>query len=324
MLDFQAYDDERLRAAINLQDAYSAWLDAKRTRHAHHGRMAWKRVSGRNYLYKLFGKAGNGRSLGPESEETHTIHDRFQQAKQQAKSQLADRSPVLETAARVYRTLPLPLIKSSAAAILQEADVRGILGREVIVVGTTALAAYQLEAAARFVGAPESTADFDLAWMAEMTPDEAVLWPALKAVDSSYTVNTERPYQARNSKANDVELLAGPAHIDTLKREPFSPINLPEHDWLLNGNFVNQVVCGLDGRPARIITPDPRWFALQKAWLSLQGKRNPLKRPKDACQAAIVWSAVAERMPQFPTDSGFVSTLPQELQDAKQRVIDQG
>jgi hypothetical protein len=100
------------------------------------------------------------------------------------------------------------------------------------------------------------------------------------------------------------------------------PVEMPEQDWLLNGRVVSQVVCGLDGRPARIVAPDPRWFALQKAWISLQDKRNSLKRPKDARQAVFVWRAVEQRMPQFPIDSTFVSKLPDELSDAKRKVID--
>ena len=323
VFEFQRYDDERLRVAINLQDAYAAWVEVERDVRAHSGRMVWKQISGRSYLYHVYGNVGHGRSLGPHSEETQARYERFQEGKERARARLTDTAGALETHARLYRALRLPLINSQAAAILREADVQAVLGRDVMVVGTTVLAAYQLEATARFVGAPESTADFDLAWTAEHTPDEPVLWPVLKAVDDTFTVNTERPFQARNSKSDEVELLVGPARIATLRREPMRPVNLREQDWLLNGRTVDHVVCGLDGRPARIVAPDPRWFALQKAWLSLQDKRSPLKRPKDARQAAIVWQAIRELMPQYPIDAQFAAAVSDELHDAHHRVLDE-
>jgi hypothetical protein len=73
-------------------------------------------------------------------------------------------------------------------------------------------------------------------------------------------------------------------------------------------------VCGRDAQPARIVAPDPRWFALHKLWLGGQGKRNPLKRDKDINQGRALLKAVRERMPQFPLDAAFQATLPAELQ----------
>ena len=66
----------------------------------------------------------------------------------------------------------------------------------------------------------------------------------------------------------------------------------------------------VDGTPARIVAPDPRWFALQKAWLSQQPKCNPLKRPKDARQARAIWAAVANHMPHYQLEQ---MQVPAEL-----------
>ncbi|HEX5757233.1 MAG TPA: hypothetical protein VFY12_12905, partial [Arenimonas sp.] len=63
-------DDASLRALIDLRDAYTATLDLWRDRDALAGRMVWKTVKGRDYLYRVFGAAGNGYSLGPRSAET--------------------------------------------------------------------------------------------------------------------------------------------------------------------------------------------------------------------------------------------------------------
>jgi hypothetical protein len=73
------------------------------------------------------------------------------------------------------------------------------------------------------------------------------------------------------------------------------------------------VVCGRNGTPARIVAPDPRWFALHKLWMSDQEKRNPLKRPKDRRQGEALLLAVATEMPHYPLNEAFRATLPHEL-----------
>lgn len=136
----------------------------------------------------------------------------------------------------------------------------------------------------------------------------------LKAVDSTFTINTERPFQARNSKAYEVEILAAPSRVETMGRtDRPMPVALPEQEWLLPGRPVDHVVVCRDGAPARIVAPDPRWFALQKLWMSRQAKRNPLKRPKDRAQGIALLDTVDLTMPQYPLDTEFAESLPSEL-----------
>jgi hypothetical protein len=44
----------------------------------------------------------------------------------------------------------------------------------------------------------------------------------LKSVDATFTVNRERPFQARNDKAYEVEILVAPSRIATM-----SPLDKP-------------------------------------------------------------------------------------------------
>ena len=175
------------------------------------------------------------------------------------------------------------MLSSGAGPILRECDRRDLLGSHLLVVGTNAIAAYALEAAGFLIGAPEETEDFYLAWSAvESEEPETLLWDMLKSVDPTFTVNTERTFQARNAKAYEVEMLVAPSCVDTLGRSDRpKPVPLPEQEWLLLGRPVDQVVACRDGTPVRIVAPDPRWFALQKLWMSEKEGRNPLKRPKD-------------------------------------------
>ena len=91
------------------------------------------------------------------------------------------------------------------------------------------------------------------------------------------------------------------------------PIPLPEQEWLLPGRPVDQVVPCRDGTAARLVVPDPRWFALHTLWLADKPSRNPLKRDKDRRQGAALLDAVAEAMPHYPLDEGFVAAIPPEL-----------
>jgi hypothetical protein len=225
----------------------------------------------------------------------------------------------------MYRALRLPRISSAAADLLRELDRHELLGSSLMVVGSNAMAAYEIEAGVRFATAAgvDSTLDFDMTWIAAKARQTTLtalgaaprtLLDVMKRVDSTYTVNTERKFQARNAGGYEVELLLPMSLADTMPRnETLFPIALSEQDWLLPGRRVEHVVCGLDGLPTRVIAPDPRRFALQKLWLAEKPSRNPLKKPKDAKQGALLLAAINDRMPQFPLDDAFRDELPPEL-----------
>jgi hypothetical protein len=308
------FSDEQLRAAVNLADAYEAWLPLARAEPAYSDRLQWKTVAGRQYLYRIRDRRGNGASLGPRSADTERIYSEYQTAKNALRDRVARLSPALDEAAAVYRALRLPMIDSYAGSLLRELDLRELLGPVVLAVGTTATAAYQLEAASAFDTPAHATRDIDLTWVAEQAPDGAVLWETLRSIDDTFVVNQERSFQARNRDAREIELLVGPERAASVAGEPLRPIPLPEQDWLYRGRPLRRIVTGLDARPAPLVVPDPRWFALHKRWLSDKPGRDALKRPKDRHQAEMVWTVVRERMPHYPVDEPFRAELPAVLQ----------
>lgn len=309
-----AFSDEQARVLINLEQHYSVWVDAERMAASLPYGMTWKTVKGADYLYEVIDRRGNGKSLGRRSGDTEQLYATFQRDKAAAaERQRRSRASLAETCA-IYRSLRLPMIAAEGAKILREADRRELLGSHLLVVGTNAMAAYAIEANGFIVGAPGETQDFDLAWSAQDTADGTPLWTVLKAADATYTVNIEKTFQARNASAYEVEVLVAPSRAATMQRlDRPMPIPLPEQEWLLLGRPVDRVVVGRDGSPARIVAPDPRWFALQKLWMSVQEKRNPLKRPKDRKQGLALLSAVNVVMPQYPLDEVFEAEIPSEL-----------
>jgi hypothetical protein len=315
------FSDEQFRLLVNLESQYTAWLEAARKLAELPYGMRWMTVRGKHYLYELLDRGGNGKSLGPRSLETEARHDAYVREKEDITYRRDRARDLLGQSARIYRALRLPLIASSAAKILVEADLRGLLGRAIMVVGTNAVPAYEIEAGGRIEDVPGETDDFDLAWTSsERRPDDMPLWSMLKAADATFTVNTERSFQARNRDAYAVEILAAPSRAAGMsRRDRPMPVPLEEQEWLLLGRPVARVAVARDGTPARLVVPDPRWFALQKLWLSEQAKRDPLKRPKDLKQGRLLLDAVKAAMPQYPLDGAFEAQLPDALRPYYER-----
>jgi hypothetical protein len=314
MSAIRPFSDEQARTLVNLRQRYEVWIEAEQALFAIPYDLRRKTVAGNDYLYEIRDRGGSGTSLGRWDAEKEARFTAYRADKAAMKERRNGAREALAESSRLARALRLPLLSSDAGPILREADRRGLLGSHLLVVGTSCLAAYSQEASGVILGAPDETEDFDLAWAAEEAAKEAALWDLLKAVDPTFTINSERDFQARNAKAYEVELLVAPSRAATLSaRDRPRPIPLPEQEWLLLGRPIDQVVACRDGSPARIVAPDPRWFALHKLWLADKPTRNPLKRGKDRKQGLALLDAVAEAMPHYPLDAAFVAELPEEL-----------
>jgi hypothetical protein len=300
---------------VSLEQRYQVWMAAEQTLQAMPYDLRRKAIGGRAYLYEIHDRRGNGRSLGPWTPDKEAMFCDYHGRKSEAKARRDASRPLAAEAGRLCRALRVPMLADAAGPILREADRRRLLGRRFLVVGTNAMAAYAAEAGGFIREAPDETEDFDLAWTATSgEAGEAQIWPMLKAVDPTFSVNMDRTFQARNAKAYKVEVFVAPSRAAMLHRlDQPRPVPLPEQEWLLLGQPVDRVVICRDASPARIVAPDPRWYALQKLWMSGQAKRNPLKRPKDLKQGLALLDAVRAVMPQYPLDETFERRLPPPL-----------
>lgn len=316
------YSDEQLRALVNLGQVYDHWVQSERGRRALPYAMRWKTVSDREYLYEISDRMGNGRSLGPRAPETEAQLQLYQQKRQELEQRVSASRERLQQNSRIARALRLPGIAQEAGKILVELDVREMLGRNLMVAGTNALLAYNLEAGGTIiVGADMATDDFDLLWtrdhstslMAKAPP--ASILAALKEVDDTYTVNEERPFQLRNRNAYEVEILVPPSQLDSLpKGDRIRPARMDEIEWLLPGTHVEQVVPAKGDFAAKVVAPDPRMFALQKLWLAEKPSRSPLKKPKDKRQGEALLEACAQGiLARHPLTKDFEDSLPDAL-----------
>ena len=314
-MNFQPFSDEQARVIVNLEQAYQVWMEALRILNDMPYNMRIKEVSGREYLYEVTDRRGSMKSKGPVNPERLAEFDQYKTEKAQLKDRLTRSKETLKEQASLYRALRLPMLPAEAGKILREADRLRFLGEQAMVVGTNALIAYALEANGFIRDAPDETLDFDMALTGlEADEERPTLWKVLKEADLTYSVNTERPFQARNAKAYEVEILSAPSRIGgQIAQDRPRPIPLPEQEWLLNGRRVDRVVGVRDGEAARMVAPDPRWFALQKLWMAAKPERAPQKQPKDRKQGIALLDAVWGAMRHYPLDEAFYETLPAAL-----------
>lgn len=299
-----------LRALANLAQSYQTWVTNAKILAP--GRLAWKTVSGRDYLYRIVDGKGNGTSLGPRNASTEAAFTRWQAAKEQ--------QPAVDTAIKIHvatcRAAGTPMLPEFAGKSLQSLDIAGLVGDNgLLVVGTNAVLAYAIEAQMRPPPEIEATQDFDMTWVSTTPTPSSVVLDALRRGDPSWVVNQERTFQALNKHADEFEILLPASLATTLKPTlmGFRSVPMDDHDWLLPGMRISHVLPCFGGIAARIEAPDPRWFALQKLWLADKPERNPLKKPKDRALGLAVLDLVAGHMPQFELDKNFLDELPDPL-----------
>jgi hypothetical protein len=324
--DFRSFSSESQRVVANLEQVYDAWADTRRQLEAMPVSLYWVEKGGVDYLAVKQTSRDNGTTVGRRSDATTRQFEEFTDEKNRLKLRLAGLATQLVERVGIYRRLRLPSLPDRQAEILRRLDIEGMLGSDLMVVGTNAFAAYELACGARFPVGNEETEDFDLAWCRDtkaslVATGRAVgsasktLFSVLTSIDSSYRISARRPYQAVNDDGYEVELLAAPSVHPLPAAEAFDPMaSLIEQEWLLLGAPLRHVVATLRGRACPLYVPDPRWMALHKLWLADKPERKASKREKDRRQGEVLLDATRFFLSNsHPIDVAFVLDLPEEL-----------
>lgn len=321
------FSSDAQRLAANLEQAYSFWLDARQTLAKLPASLYWAERSGHQYLYAKQNGTDNGTSLGPRSPQTEQRLAAFTEEKKQALERAASADALIQTRSVLYRRMRMPTLPDKQAEILRKLDIEGLLGTDLMVVGTNAFSAYEWAANAIFPAGNEETQDFDLTWCRD-TPASLTfagtdsqkkvrktLFSVLKSIDPSYKINPRKPYQALDADGYEVELLAAPSCHPLPKEEAFAPMQtLIEQEWLLLGSPVSAIVATERGRACPLTVPDPRFMGLHKLWLADKPERNPVKRDKDRRQGDVLLDAVRHFMQaSHPMNVDFLFAIPDDL-----------
>lgn len=299
---------------VNCEQLFENREDAAQHALAHAYGMRWKKVRGVEYLFRERDRRGNGRLLGRRGAETEATLAAFIAGKQAATARLAAIDAQLDEQARLNKALRLARVPRVVARILRELDGAG-LGDAFTVLGTQALYAYETLAGVHYLAELLASGDVDLLYdtrreltvVAKKLDGEGLLG-LLRKADRSFECIRKRGFRAANAGQFMVDLIIAPrgmrqADAVTFAENDLVAAEVPGLQWLLNAPKTRAMVVDEDGRPAWMRVPDPRAFALHKAWLSQQPGREPLKKPRDLAQARAVAATVREYLPHLPLDA---------------------
>ena len=321
---FKELSDQQSRLQIDITQLFDAYGELQRQRAETNYTLVWKRLRGKQYLFKKIDARGNGRIVGPRNRETQAAQEAFRHRRAELRGRDAGLRTRLAEQARLAKALGLGRVPRVTAAVLRVLNRSGLLGRNVIVVGTNALYAYEAAAGVRLDSAVMETADIDILWEAgarlTLAADiaGAGLIGVLRQANRSFAPARARGFRAINRDGFMVDLLkALPKNLiaDDSRRAIGDDNDLFAAEtrnlaWLLSARKFRQTALGTDGFPVPFVVPDPRLFALHKLWLSAQPEREPVKKGRDLAQAEAVLQLLAERLPQYPLDPKVLKGLP--------------
>jgi hypothetical protein len=317
-----AFNTEQRRQLQNLLQFYETWKEVSRGLAQLPGGMYWRVINSREYLYKYGTNSGikQSTSIGPKTPETEAIAEDFQQAKKDLQERLEAIEGRIKTLAPIMRVLNLPAIDETAGKILRALDQADYLGKNILVIGTYAMTAYEMTAETRFAEGFDATEDLDFTIVIDPAKPSDSDFPrrlllTLKEVDKSFLVSHSSSKTVVNKGGYRVDLLISHDLAPAMQRAmPWKPEALEGQEWLALGTPVQQVLIDFNGWPVLVTAPDPRYFALHKLWLSQRPKRiREGKAPKDAAQGTKLLKAIQELMPHYPIDDQFIQSLPDAL-----------
>lgn len=315
--------DEQLRGLVNAGQLYETWKDVMVQLSSLPGGMYWRVINSKEYLYQYVkGPAGlqQTKSLGPRSSQAEEVYRDFKETKKPLEERRAAVEARIKELAPAWRALRLPAIDRSAGRILRTLDQANLVGNSVLVIGTYALKAYEVESASNFSAGMDATEDLDFT----LCLNEGVIDPdiprrlllALKQADSTFIVSTNSAKTLVNKDGYKIDLLMNNAvALQYSAARPWKPEALEGQEWLLLGKPVSAVLIDFDGWPVHIAAPDPRYFALHKLWLSKRRGRPAAKRVKDERQGKALLEAIKQYMDHYAFNDEFAATLPAALRD---------
>ncbi|MCF8052667.1 MAG: nucleotidyltransferase domain-containing protein [Desulfobacterales bacterium] len=327
MLPFEMTDEQR-RIYLDTAQLHEAYMDAFFKSRSYRGGMHWKKAKGKKYLFRSLDRHGYGKSLGPSSQETEAIYDNFHKQKKQVLTKLHQLKEKLREQARFCKAARIARVPRVVTAILRLLEQHRLLGRNLQIVGTHALYAYEARAGLFLERGLLATQDMDLLWdirpklrlFAVADTDTSDLIDILQRADRSFDMLGKKSFRAVNQTGYMVDLIK-PEPKSFLSKEKrqiggtsdLMAAEIKNLQWLIAAPKFDQVVIGEDGFPAKMVVPDPRAFAVHKLWLSSQKNRAAIKKKRDRSQALAVCKLVLAYMPEFEFKQEVLRMFPKDV-----------
>ncbi len=327
MPPFELNPNQR-RIYIDTAQLHEAHMDAFLKSRAFRGGMHWKKAKGKQYLFRSLDRYGHGKSLGARSPKTEAIHHHFHSQKNQIRKLLKHLKERLKEQARFCKAARIGRAPTIVTAILRCLEQHQLLGRNLCIIGTNALYAYEMHAGVFLETGLLATRDMDLLWdtrpklrlFAIDAIDNQGLIHILQKADRSFDLVAKDSFRAVNQSGYIVDLVK-PEPKSILQNDnrrmgagnDFLAAEIKNLDWLLSAPKLEQIIIGVDGFPALMVAPDPRAFAVHKLWVGAQIDREPIKKERDRAQALAVCNLVLRYMPEFKFRKQDLRMFPREI-----------
>jgi len=324
---YKIISNAQAKAVIDSEQLFLAFQDAAMQNQSCQGGMHWKTVAGKDYLYRIHDRLGNGKSLGVKSEKTQEIYNKFTQRKALLKNRLTELKDRLNIQAKINAAYRVGHVENNVAAICEQLNRANLLGTNIMIIGTNALHAYEALAGVRFQSDIMATTDIDLLWnhtsklslvtSKELQPEGLI--GLLRHADKSFEIIQTQPFRAVAKSGYMVDL------IQQMPNPPWSdePDRFFENDliatdiwnmkWLLSAPKIKQAVIALNGDIFNITVPDPRAFAMFKWWMAQSDERRASKKQRDAAQARAVIQLIVEHLPHLNKNWSAMKSFPKNI-----------
>jgi hypothetical protein len=304
--------------------------------------MYWRQYKNVESLTKSYRDPKSGvqkyNTIGSRSPQTEMIKENFEKAKSETKERLQSIKSEINEQARVNKAARMGHIPKTPARILVALKKYGLLGRNLQVVGTHAMFAYEAVAGVVFRSGIMETGDIDLLFDArsclrlrvrEDIEPISVLRIMQKS-DQSFKIAQGSGFAALNKQG---------FRVDIIKPEPRPPwreekrsffddgdllaAEIKGLEWVQNSQKLEAVCISTDGYPVPIVAPDPRAFILHKLWVGILAEnRDPIKRKKDVKQAKALASVLHAYLPgKYRFADSELKIFPKEIIDVMKQYL---
>ena len=326
--EFSPTQQQTLAQAIQ---AHQDYVHALKASQPFKGGMHWKRIKGKEYLYKYRDRYGNGASLGPRSPATERLLAEFTRQRREVSARLARQRDHLAATARFCRAALIHRVPEPVIRIGRRLESSALAKAPLLVIGVHALHAFEFAAEVFIDPAKDSSlweesGQITLAAATPIPPDD--LLGLLRQADRSFSILSSEDFQAVNKTGFRVRFVHPPV-VRTLTKpgdyaDPRPPVPAESGDLtaLVNSPKFSQIVIGQRGNPALMVVPDPRALALHKLWLSQQEDREPATRSRDRVQAMALVELILRYLPQYDFFSSQLRLFPPEVARQAQRLME--
>lgn len=309
------WSEDQCRQYLDAAGVFREHAKARQEMARVRGSMIWRDLGGKKYLIRTSASGGQ-KSLGPQSDETLGLFERFMARKERSASRyksLAGQMTQMQRRNKAEFVGRVPKVVVSVLAALDHAGV----GEDFLAVGTHAMYAYEAACGVRVGSAAMATRDVDLLYdtrrhmkfVSALRKMDTSVIGILQKADKTFRVMPDQLQTAVNGDGFEVDIIRRMARDDdphplrmSDRDEDLWAAQVPTGNRLVSGRRFEQMVVAANGDMAWMRTVHPLDFIQVKQWLAALPTRDPLKRRKDALQADVVghlWNEYLQHLDRF-------------------------